>query len=190
MIPLHLLRREGKGSGREQRTTAMLIFPEDAEARQKNLRVEAWLRGFISFTDLCKLEGWEVAERRQTLEGLGVTVPEWIERQPVANALATISALITALEEVEAAFFANAQAGTDSDSGQPFDDKQHPWIPGAKAWPIIEAIRAALAQGRAWISAPAAPDAQAVNPMCAKCGARPVVKAGRICAVCIIAAVP
>lgn len=45
--------------------------------------MEAWLRGYISFSALCLLEGWDVAERRATLEGLGVSVPEWLPRSPL-----------------------------------------------------------------------------------------------------------
>lgn len=81
MFSYNLLIRTGKGSERERRWNSLLLpLPLDEEAQRKNLRIEAWLRGFISFTDLCAIMGWDAAERRATMEGLGIKLPEWNER--------------------------------------------------------------------------------------------------------------
>jgi hypothetical protein len=50
------------------------------------------------------------------------------------------------LRDVESALFAHADAGAITNKGKfiPVDDEQHPWIPGANAWAVVEKVRAAL----------------------------------------------
>lgn len=58
-----------------------------------------------------------------------------------------IAALVAALKTVEAALFADAEAGqANVGRGQfvPADTEQHPWIPGSRAWTVVETVRAAL----------------------------------------------
>lgn len=61
-----------------------------------------------------------------------------------ARLIAAAPDLLEALRTVEAAFFAHASAAIETDAGWVVDDQQHPWIPGAQAWPVIEIIRAAI----------------------------------------------
>lgn len=66
----------------------------------------------------------------------------------IVRAVNSHEKLIEALRTVETALFKHSSAGVITGSREqqtPVDNKQHPWIPGAEAWPVVETVRAALA---------------------------------------------
>ena len=63
----------------------------------------------------------------------------------IVRAVNSHDALVEALRSVRSVLFEDSKAPFDPDTGKHVDDKQHPWIPGAKAWGVVETIDAALA---------------------------------------------
>jgi hypothetical protein len=57
-----------------------------------------------------------------------------------------IEILRAACEATLTAFFEDSRAGIDTATGEYVDQDEHPWIPGAKAWLIIEQLSRALGQ--------------------------------------------
>jgi hypothetical protein len=100
-------------------------------------------------------EEWHVASESSREDGEATIKAgmEWIgqvKRKYAAQIVSNhnvVPKLVAALEAVEAAFFEDAKSGANVVRGKliPLDSEQHPWIPGAKAWPVIEIVRAALA---------------------------------------------
>jgi hypothetical protein len=86
---------------------------------------------------------YHLIQNNQTI-GVLLVKPE-IAAQIIADHTA-VPRLVAALETVEAAFFADSQSGGVVEKGEfiPLDNQQHPWIPGARAWPVINQIRDAL----------------------------------------------